>query len=76
MADFSIMNPGTVGPGDLSGSFSFNFTGVILEDENIVEADEMFTLHLPSQDTVDYTIGNITYVTIVIVNDDCKLVAF
>ena len=68
-----IVNPETIVPAVISGEdLDFDFTGLTFLNELIVEGDEEFTLHLPSQDMVDYTIGNISYVTVVIVNDDGK----
>ena len=67
-----IANPEIIAPAVIGGILDFNFTGLAFVPESIIEADEEFTLHLPSQDMVDYTIGNISYVTVVIVNDDGK----
>ena len=48
----------------------FSYTVTISEDD-IVESDETFTLSLPDQAAVDYTIGDNSTLSVTIENNDC-----
>ena len=48
----------------------FSYSIAIISDA-IIEADETFTLSLPDQSSVTYTIGENSTLTAIIENDDC-----
>ena len=50
------------------GVFSYTVT---ISEEDIVESDETFTLSLPDQTSVDYTIGDNSTLSATIENNDC-----
>ena len=53
--------------GSVMGMFDYNVT---LNDDGIVEGDETFTLSLPDQSSVPYTIGANSTLNATIENDD------
>ena len=53
--------------GSVMGMFDYNVT---LNDDDIVEGDETFTLSLPDQSSVPYTIGANSTLNTTIENDD------
>lgn len=69
--DFTVDDTFTI-PMDSTSSTSLNFTGVTIIDDDIIEGDELFTLRLPNQADVDFTIGDVVNVAVTIENDDCK----
>ena len=69
--DFSVSGSFTISSGVVaSGRMEFDFTMVTIVNEGIVESDENFTLSLPDQSAVGYTVGDPSLATVVIVNDD------
>ena len=50
------------------GVFSYTVT---IFDDDVVESDETFTLSLPDQASVDYTIGDNSTLSATIENNDC-----
>ena len=48
------------------------FAGVSLNIDSVVENDEVFTLSLPDQQDVDYTIGANSTIDITIINIDSE----
>ena len=50
------------------GVFSYTVT---ISDDDVVESDETFTLSLPDQASVDYTIGDNSTLSATIENNDC-----
>ena len=51
------------------------FAGVSLNIDSVVENDEVFTLSLPDQQDVDYTIGANSTIDITIINIDSESLA-
>ena len=70
-ADFSVTGSFTIPSGTVGGGMmEFDFTAVSIVNDIIVESDENFTLSLPDQSAVEYTVGDSSSATVVIVNDD------
>lgn len=72
--DFTVGGATTLNMGSvLNGFLEFNVTNVNIVDDDIVESDEDFMLSLPDPATVDYTVGNLSTITIDIEDNDCKV---
>lgn len=55
-----------------AGTMATEFSSdVLISNDAIVEDDESFFLSLPDQDTVPYTIGANSTITVIIENNDC-----